>query len=320
MKPTPGGNENGSEKQQSCLSRVGQWFTNLCLQDDCDDDEPGQPQDINLNTFIQTIRSGEPPPKLFPFKRPFTRVRMLDKSSVALACNSQYILVKQTPYLCVFNRHLSIVKEIPWAHEFVEMCWSLTLRKFFLITEEIIFTLNDFDLRLDPCQISCDSNTRWTHGACSITHLYLSTGDMFTCLYEYTLQPSIEFVKEWKIDGLHPQYEGILNYICANNQLAMVISNTHMLQRRFEVHSLATYTRLWSIQLNAVARCCSIFENQWMVMEFLTPRLLHISSDGKILQEYQVKPSPKETIWNALQVDKNMIITFTMANLNVYKL
>ncbi|CAF0775756.1 unnamed protein product [Adineta ricciae] len=320
MKQASGGHENETEKQQSHLAKVGRWCTNLCQQDRSDDDEPNQQEDVNLNTFMQTIRSEELPTKLFPLKHLYTRARMLDKNSVALACNSQYILVKQRPYLRLLNKQLSIVKEIPWTYEFVEMCWSLTLRKFFLITEKIIFTLNDFDLRLDQCKISCDNNTQWTYGACSTTHLYLSTGDMFTCVYEYTLQPSIEFVKEWKIDRLHPQYEGILNYICANDQLAMIISNTHMLQRRFEVHSLATYERLWSIRLNAVARCCSIFGNQWMVMELLNPRLLHVSSDGKILQEHQMKSTPEETVWNALQVDKNIILTFTMANLNVYKL
>ena len=84
------------------------------------------------------------------------------------------------------------------------------------------------------------------------------------------------------------------------------------------MHSLATYERLWSIQLNAVAHCCSMFENQWMIMELLNPRLLHVSSDGKILQEHQVKSTPKEIRWNVLQVDKNIILTFTMANLNVH--
>ena len=55
-------------------------------------------------------------------------------------------------------------------------------------------------------------------------------------------------------------------------------------------------------------------------MELLKPRLLHISSDGEILQEYKIKTSSMDVIWNAIQLDDTTIATFTMNNLNLHKL
>jgi hypothetical protein len=139
-------------------------------------------------------------------------------------------------------------------------------------------------------------------------------------LHQYTLQPTIEFVKEWQLLALNPTYEGILTFTCANEKLAFIISNIHIFQRRLDLRSSTTLERIWSIQLDAVAHCCSINDDQWIVMELLKPRLLHISSDGKILQEYNVKTSLMGIIWNAIQLDKDTIVTFTMTTLNLHKL
>jgi hypothetical protein len=160
----------------------------------------------------------------------------------------------------------------------------------------------------------------WSCGACSDTSLYLSTADMSACLYEYTLQPTMEFVKEWSLAGFHSKYEAILTFSCNNGKLALVVSNIHMFQRRLDLRSTTTLERLWSLRLDAVAHCCSFNNDQWIIMELLRPRLLHISSDGKILQEYKVKPSSMDIIWNAIQWNNDTMVTFTMKNLNLHKL
>lgn len=200
------------------------------------------------------------------------------------------------------------------------MCWSSTLDRFILTTEKIIFTLDQNTMTLEQCSIHIDNEKEWSCGVCSDTSLFLSTGDMSACLYEYTLQPTIEFVKEWRLFSLYPKYEGILTFTYANGKLALIISNVHIFQRRLDLRSSTTLERLWSIQLNAVAHCCSINNDQWIIMELLKPRLLHISFDGKILQEYKVKTSSMDIIWNAIQFDIDTIVTFTMTNLNLHKL
>jgi hypothetical protein len=143
---------------------------------------------------------------------------------------------------------------------------------------------------------------------------------MSACLYEYTLRPAMEFVKEWPLSGGRSKYECILTFTCKNGKLALVISNVHIFQRRLDLRSTTTLERLWSVRLDAVAHCCSLNDDQWMLMELLRPRLLHISFDGKIVQEYKVKTSSIDIIWNAIQWDNDTIVTFTMKNLNLHKL
>ncbi|CAF4840216.1 unnamed protein product, partial [Rotaria sp. Silwood2] len=94
----------------------------------------------------------------------------------------------------------------------------------------------------------------------------------------------------------------------------------YVFQRRFELRSTSTFERLWSIPLNVVAHCCSINNDQWFIMELLQPRLLHVSSDGKILQEYKVKTPSLNIIWNAVQFDNDTIATLTMDSLNLHKI
>ncbi|CAF4008185.1 unnamed protein product, partial [Rotaria sp. Silwood1] len=54
-------------------------------------------------------------------------------------------------------------------------------------------------MTIDQCQINPINNKEWSFGSCSNTSLYLSTSDMSTSLYEYTLLPTIKFIKEWQL-------------------------------------------------------------------------------------------------------------------------
>ncbi|UJR14317.1 hypothetical protein I4U23_001311 [Adineta vaga] len=311
---------NDNLHQVTTLNTLNSWCSNICRRVNTNNDTMNQQEETNLNTLVQTYRSKNTTEKLFPLKRPFRTIKITDKTSVSLACNDKHILLKQTPYLCLFNRQLMIIKEIPWPYEHVNTCWSSTLERFILITDQKIFTLDDNTIILDHCQISSNDQILWRNGACSTSNLFLSTGDICVSLQQYTLQPLIQFVKTWHVTGLHPQNEGILTFICTNDKLAFVISNIYVFRRRFEVHSLLTYERLWSISLEAVAHCCSIYNDQWIIMELLKPRLLHLSIDGKILQEYQTKPLATDIIWNAVQLDQDTIVTLTMTSLNLHKL
>jgi len=316
---------NTSLEQRSWLITLNKWCRHVCRRVRRLNDENNQQIEVhqtenNAGKKTQDSQCKTQQRNLFPFKRPYETIKITDKSSVSLACNDKHILLKQTPNLCLFDRQLTIVKEIPWTYDHVDMCWSSTLGQFILITDETIFTLDENTMIPERCHIYRNNDKQWSCGACSDTFLYLSTGDMSASLYQYTLQPSIEFVKEWQLFALHPVHEGILTFTCRNGTIALMISNIYIFQRRFDLRSSTTLERLWSIPLDAVAHCCSINVNQWIVMELLKPRLLHISSDGKILQEYKVKPSSVDIIWNAIQLDNDTIVTFTMTNLNLHKL
>jgi hypothetical protein len=319
---------NTSLEQRSCFTALHQWCREVYRrikrsdegndrQIELDQTDVNTGESIRKNTITRYSRRRR---QLFPFKPPYRTIKITDKSSVSIACNDRHVLIKQKPNLCLLDKQLTIIKEIPWTYDHVKMSWSSTLNQFLLITEKAIFTLEESTMTLNQCPIQIDNEKEWSCGACSDTSLYLSTGDMSGSLYQYTLQPTIEFVKEWQLFALNSTYEGILTFTCANEKLALIISNIHIFQRRLDLRSSTTLERLWSIPLDAVAHCCSINDDQWIVMELLKPRLLHISSDGKILQEYNVKTSPIGIIWNAIQLDKDTIVTFTMTTLNLHKL
>jgi len=327
---------NTSLDERSCFTTFNEWCRDVYRRVKGSDNENNQQSeetvhhqqvkldqtDTNVSELIQqnSRRTTRRRRNLFPFKPPYRTIKITDKSSVSIACNDKYILLKQRPNLCLLDKQLNIIKEIPWTYDHVDMCWSSTLGQFILITEKAIFNLDENTMTLDQCEIHIDNEKEWSCGACSDTSLYLSTGDMSATLYEYTLRPTIEFVKQWQLFALHSTYEGILTFTYANGKLALVISNVHIFQRRLDLRSSTTLERLWSIRLDAVAHCCSINDDQWFVMELLKPRLLHISADGKILQEYKVKTSSMDIIWNAIQLDTDTIVTFTMKNLNLHKL
>ena len=325
-------NSDSSSENRSCFTSLQKWCRNIFRRTKHSNSENNQQVEpnqleVNVDESIQeknitplNSQRNTPQRNLFPFKRPYRTIKITDKSSVSIACSDKYILVKQSPNLCLFDKQLNIVKEIPWAYEHVDICWSSTLRQFILVTEKVIFTFDENTMTLSQCPISLNDEKDWSCGACSDTSLYLSIGDTSASLYEYTLQPTIKFVKEWQLFALHPTHEGILTFTYANGKLALIISNIHIFQRRLDLRSSTTLERLWSIPLEAIAHCCSINNDQWIIMELLRPRLLHISSDGKILQTYNVKTTSTDIIWNAIQLDKDTIATFTMETLDLHKL
>lgn len=292
IEPVSSSNEIHSNGKRSCL-------TNICRRLLCCKTE---------TTFL-------------PLKSPYQTIKITDKTSVSIACNERHLLIKQSPNLCLLNKDLLIVKRIPWIYDYVDMCWSSTLERFLLITAKQIFILDENSSMFEQCStIESIDDKEWSCGTCSDTSFYLSTTDMSAVVYQYTLEPTMNFVRQWNISNKNSKDEGILTFSYANGKLAFIISNVHRVQRRFDIYSSATFERLWSIRLNAVAHCCSIDNHQWLIMELLNPRLLYLSSDGQILEDYRIKIPSKNIIWNALQWDKKTLVTFTMTKLNLHRL
>jgi hypothetical protein len=276
-------NNSTSADERSCFTSINNWWRDIYRRVKCSNDENNQQQveldlternggePIQRYTLAQAFKPKTREQHLFPFKSPYRSIKITDKTSVSIACNDKHILLKQKPNLCLLNKQLTTMKEIPWTDDHVDMCWSSTINRFILTTEKIIFTLDENTMTLDQCSIQIDKEKEWSCGACSDTSLYLSTGDMSACLYEYTLRPAMEFVKEWPLSGGRSKYECILTFTCKNGKLALVISNVHIFQRRLDLRSTTTLERLWSVRLDAVAHCCSLNDDQWMLMELLRP-------------------------------------------------
>ncbi|CAF4654418.1 unnamed protein product, partial [Rotaria magnacalcarata] len=57
------------------------------------------------------------------------------ESHKPLAPNNKVLLIHHDNQLSVLNHELTLVKSIPWLHNWIwDMCWSSTLSRFLIIT------------------------------------------------------------------------------------------------------------------------------------------------------------------------------------------
>jgi len=331
---------NTSLQKRSCFTTLNKWCRDVYYRVKCShteksqqSKETGHHQQIELDQLgvnasearqetdvITDHEHKTSRENLFPLEHPYRTIQLADKTSVSMACSEKHLLIEQKPNLCLLDRTLTVVKQIPWPYVYVNVCYSSTLGQFILVTNKDIFTLDENTMTLQECSITHINKKEWSCAACSNTALYLSPMDMSPSLYEYTLCPSIEFVKEWQLFAMCSIYESILTFSYGNERLALVIFNAHTFLNRLDLHSSTTFEILWSIPLTMLTRCCPINNDQWIVITYLKSQILHISADGKILQDYKDQPSSMNPIINAIHWDNKTIVTATIKGLNLHRL
>jgi polyhydroxyalkanoate synthesis regulator phasin len=240
-----------------------------------------------------------------------------DKSSTALASNDQYLLIHQNSYLCLINDEFSITKQRQWTSDsIIHMCWSSTLNSFILITAFDVFLISE-DLLSIKC-VETIIGRFWQSCACSNTSLYLSTGAWDSSIREYSLTPSIKFIKHWKLTENRIQKQRIDNIVYNNKTLALTINNEFNQMKFLELRSIDTFNRIWSCRIDidyneTVIRCCLLSYNEWLVIDWKTSKLLHITNNGKVKECCSYKSEPLYTncfLSNVLVISTNKTINF----------
>jgi hypothetical protein len=134
----------------------------------------------------------------------------------------------------------------------------------------------------------------------------------------FTLLPTIEWIKIWR----SPQtcsWNEIINKIVYNNgTLGVVIENKTEKSLRFELKSAQTLDRVWSLGFdiicnqNMVFRCCLLTNDEWLVIDHGTKRLLHVTKNGKLKTTipYDGIPYYANIFANMLVVSKNGGVNF----------
>jgi hypothetical protein len=85
-----------------------------------------------------------------------------------LASNNQYLLIYQMKNLCLINRELTLVKQIPWNYGRIwDMCWSSTLNHFIIMAHYQIYLINENTMSIEPIQTI--SRRNWWSCTCSNT-------------------------------------------------------------------------------------------------------------------------------------------------------
>jgi len=98
----------------------------------------------------------------------------------------------------------------------------------------------------------------------------------------------------------------------------MTINNRLEKSLQIELRSAETLDCIWSLRLdtvckqNLVFRCCLLTDDEWLVMDYETNRLLHITEDGKLKATipYEGIPRCANLFANMLVISTNGGVTF----------
>jgi hypothetical protein len=111
------------------------------------------------------------------------------------------------------------------------------------------------------------------------------------------------------------------NIVYNNKTLALTINNGFNQMKFIELRSTETFNQLWSCRLDVhysetVIRCSLLSYNQWLVIDWKTSTLFHVTKDGKVKECYTYKTEPFCT--NFFHSD--ILVISTNKDLNFHKL
>jgi polyhydroxyalkanoate synthesis regulator phasin len=241
-------------------------------------------------------------------------------NSVVISNNGRFLLTHKNSNLCLVDREMNIVKEVPWTHDNIyDMCWSSTINQFILVEGKCILLVDDETMTISNVQTI--EERAWSSCTCSENSFFLSTNVSASSIMKFTLLPKIELIKEWKSPQTCAQHEIIHKIVYNDGVLGVVIKNTTEKSLRLELKSAETLDRIWSLGFdtvcnqNVVFRCCLLTNDEWLVIDYETKRLLHVIKDGKLKTTI-----PYDGIPYCANIFANMLVVSTSKGVNFHKL
>jgi hypothetical protein len=241
-------------------------------------------------------------------------------SSILMSSNDRSLLMHRKPNLCLVDREMNIVKEVPWTHDKIyDICWSSKINRFILVEEKRIFLVDDGTMTIGNVQII--EEREWWSCTCSENSLFLSTKKQSSSIMKFTLLPKIELIKEWKSPQTCAQDEIIHKIVYNDGVLGVVIYNKTEKSLRLELKSAETLDRIWSLPFDTVCnqtvafRCCLLTNDEWLVIDYETKRLLHVTEDGKLKATIPHDPIPY-----CANIFGNMLVVSRIGGIDLHKL
>jgi hypothetical protein len=237
-----------------------------------------------------------------------------------LASNDRCLLMHIDSNLCLIREDLSVVKQKKWNHGVIkEMCWSSVLGGFIVTTGRDVLLVNGNTLSIERVQQIEDD--KWWSCGCSDKSLYLSRDAWDSSIFEYSLLPSIRFVKLWKTADKIKREQRVDAIVYKHGTLALVINDRSIEAKLIELRSVETFSPLWSIQLDVnynskVIHCCLLNHDEWLLADWFTSRLFHVSNEGKLkgTDTYQSVPC------NMNLFRSKILVILARVSVNFYKL
>ena len=236
------------------------------------------------------------------------------------ASNNHFLLVYQKPNLCLMDRTLTVVKQDEWRHgRITDICWSSATDRFIVATKDNILTVDQNNLSIG--QLSIDQKQKWHSCTCFNKSLFLSTFETCSSIFEYSLLPSIQLIKQWKSPDTCQEDEVINQMIYHNETLVLLITSTLNRILHLELRSSKTLDRLWSLPVNIEKRTMKLFRfysvngGEWLVADHENSRLALITGDGEMKATSVYKPVP----WSCFTFGPDMLAVISENSLKFHK-
>jgi len=254
------------------------------------------------------------------FQTPHKTFNYLDQSSKLLCTNEHYLLVHHNSNLCLLDKELNIIKEKSWTHGWImDICWSSTLARFLVLTRNYLFLIDESTMSF--VRIQKIPKLSWWSCTSSDTCLYVTTKDWASNIYQFTLWPSIQLLKRWQPPQTCQQDETINDIIYKKEKFALMIYNRLTKTKSIQLRNATTFDHIWSLDIGIdydarTIRCCLFNHDEWLVIDWNTSNIFHISNDGKLKLTYDYHPSPS----CAAILGTNLLAISTSDGIHLHKL
>jgi len=243
------------------------------------------------------------------------------ESPKPLVSNSRVLLMHHDNQLCLLNQDRTITQYIPWSHGWIwDMCWSSTLSRFFIITLNEIFMLDEKTMLLD--RLVTKDQYSFSSCTCSDTSLYITTNELGSIICEFSLLPTIELINRWQPADLCRANEIIQDMIFHKGTLAFIIENQTSHTKRMELRLIQTFDQLWSLQFDIIDplhnayRLCLFNYNEWLVIDWKSSQLFYITEGGQIKSTCIYDPVP----YRCCQFGSNTLAISAKNSINFHKI
>ncbi|CAF0794861.1 unnamed protein product [Adineta ricciae] len=200
----------------------------------------------------------------------------------AVAANDQFLLLHMNSKLCLVDDTYSIVKCANWEYGLIlGMCWSSSVNCFIVLTKQKIFLFNENTAAIN--EIHNIQNGNWHACGCSDHSLYLSQSDSNSSVFQFSL-PSTHLARRL-VTNQNENREQIDSITCNRGTILLALNNISIKAKTIQLRSDNTFNILWSFQLDVTynsnrTRCCSLSQNQWLVTDWYTSRIFHLTQNG----------------------------------------
>ena len=258
---------------------------------------------------------------------PIQSLRSSVKNADCLAHNARFILLHRYPTLALFDRNLNVLNEtnpVPnWS--IADACWSHTLSRFLILTNEHLYILDETTMELQQCPTTSRIQGHWHSITCSHQRLFLTAYKWGTHVHQYKINAStIEFHRPLPTPVICSNDESIDHFLHDNvDRLAMIRQSRATNSKSFDVRSDSSFECLWSLDLHQCQmtihrhRFCAVERNRWLIVDTNQAQLFLISAHGSVEQTLAYpSPSPRR----ALQIEPSLLLVSTDATVNLHQL